>query len=162
MAFSSYKVRVFVKAHTASESNFAGTYKLLMRCKSVPSPVQPPNEIETTDLEDDTQTFIKGIKTSGNLSVTGNLTKEEYEVLEAMGYDDQDLIFAYGNQGLGEELKYAFVGQVTPTVNDVGGADEVVEMTATITPSTSPVNATDGYTIAAATTAGQYTVTKNT
>ena len=162
MAFSSYKVRVFVKTHTANETDFAGTYKLLMRSKTVPSPVQPPNEIETTDLENDTQTFIPGIKTSGNLAVTGNLTKEEYAVLEAMGLDEQDLLFAYGNQGLGEELKYAFTGRVTPTVNDVGGADEVVEMTATITPSTSPVNATDGYTIAATTTAGQYTVTKNT
>ena len=157
MAFSSYKVRVFVKQHVDNEANFAGTYKLLMRCKSVPSPVQPPNEIETTDLEDDTQTFIAGVKTSGNKEIVGNLSKTEYDTLDAMGTTPQDLIFAYGNDGLGGQLKYAIVGNVTVTVNDIGGYDEVVEMTATISPSTSPKKVTATYTIAAG-TGDSYTV----
>lgn len=39
------------------------------------------------------------------------------------------------------------VGQITPTVNDIGGTDEIVEMTATVAQNTSPKWVTDDITV---------------
>ena len=39
--------------------------------------------------------------------------------------------------------KYAYTGTVTATPNDVGGVDEILEMTATVIPSTASELVTD-------------------
>ena len=61
MASTSYKARVIVKeiadATDLSKVDFAGTYKLLCKAKSIPAPVSAPNTVESTTLEDDAQTF---------------------------------------------------------------------------------------------------------
>ena len=59
-----------------SKVDFAGTYKLLCKAKSIPAPVSAPNTVESTTLEDDAQTFEKGIKTTDSKEFTGNLEKE--------------------------------------------------------------------------------------
>lgn len=79
MASTSYKTRVIVKEHTDKQADFAGTYNLLVAAKSVPSPASPPNTVESTTMEDDQQTFEKGIKTSDSREITGNLEKNIFQ-----------------------------------------------------------------------------------
>ena len=53
----------------------------------------------------------------------------------------------YGADGVGSVAKYAYVGQAIATPNDVGGTDEILEMTATIIPNTVAVECTDKFTV---------------
>lgn len=141
MASTSYLARVIYKEHTTDD--FAGVYKLLLRAKSIPSPNSAPNTVESTTLEDDTQTFEMGIKTSDAKEFTGNLEKEHFDGLLEIGNKKCDIIQLYGTQGIGEVAKSAYVGQISPTVNDVGGVDEILEMTATVVQNTAPKWVTD-------------------
>ena len=50
MADTSYLCRVIYKLHTDNEANFAGTYNLLVRAKTIPSPASAPNTVEYTTL----------------------------------------------------------------------------------------------------------------
>lgn len=88
MASTSYKARVIVKeiadATDLSKVDFAGTYKLLCKAKSIPAPVSAPNTVESTTLEDDAQTFEKGIKTTDSKEFTGNLEKEYLDNIGTM------------------------------------------------------------------------------
>lgn len=92
MASTSYRTRVIVKEHTDKQADFAGTYNLLVAAKSVPSPASPPNTVESTTMEDDQQTFEKGIKTSDSREITGNLEKEYLSKVD--GYGDKNLILS--------------------------------------------------------------------
>ena len=134
MASTSYLARVIYKEH--SEEGFAGTYKLLVKAKSIPSPVSAPNTVESTTLEDDAQTFEMGIKTSDSKEVTGNLEKEYLDEIEKLGGKKLDIIHLYGTDGIGGVAKYAYVGQAVATPTDVGGADEILEMSVTVIPNT--------------------------
>ena len=58
-----------------------------------------------------------------------------------------DIIQLYGTDGVGGVAKAAYVGQITPTVNDVGGVDEILEMTATVVQNTVPKWVTDQLTV---------------
>ena len=52
MASTNFKTRVIFKEHT-EDGVFTGTYKLLVKAKSMPSPVSAPNTVESTTMEDD-------------------------------------------------------------------------------------------------------------
>lgn len=149
MATASYLARVIFKEHTdtGATTDFAGTYKLLVKAKSMPAPVSAPNTIESTTLEDDAQTFEMGIKTSDSKEVTGNLEKEYLDAIDKLAGKKIDIIQLYGTQGIGEVAKYAYVGQATATPTDVGGVDEILEMAVTIIPNTAAKKVTDDYTV---------------
>lgn len=166
MASTSYLARVIVKEHTESEgsggtTDFAGTYNLLVRAKSIPSPVSAPNTVESTTLEDDTQTFEMGIKTADTREITGNLEKKYLQAVNAMAGKKLDIFHLYGTDGVGSVAKYAYIGQATATPNDVGGTDEILEMTVTVVPNTSSVECTDDYNIVD-NRDGTFTVTRAT
>ena len=145
MAATSYLCRVIYKEHTTDD--FAGSYKLLVKAKSIPAPVSSPNTVESTTLEDDAQTFEMGIKTSDAKEFTGNLEKEYFDELLKVEGKKCDIIQLYGTDGIGGVAKSAYVGQITPTVNDVGGVDEILEMTATVVQNTVPKWVTDELTV---------------
>lgn len=150
MATTSYRTRVIIKEFDGddlSSIDFSGTYKLLMNSKSVPSPSSPPNPVESTGLEDDAQTYEMGIKTSDAKEIAGNLEKEYLDNIDSLGQKRVCVLHLYGTDGIGKVAKYAYVGQISVTVNDVGGVDEIVEMTATIVPNTTSVKCTDAYTV---------------
>lgn len=150
MAEVSYLARVIYKEHTGEnveETDFAGTYKLLVRAKSIPAPVSAPNTVESTTLEDDAQTFEMGIKTSDSKEVTGNLEKEYLDGIDELGMKKLDIMHLYGTDGIGGTAKYAYVGQATATPTDVGGVDEILEMSVTIIPNTAAKKVTDDYTV---------------
>lgn len=149
MASTSYRARVIFKEHTSSgdTTDFTGTYKLLVKAKSIPAPVSAPNTVESTTTEDDAQTYEMGIKTSDSKEVTGNLEKEYLDNIDKLGMKKLDIIQLYGTQGIGEVAKYAYVGQAAATPSDVGGVDEILEMAVTIIPNTAAKKVTDDYTV---------------
>lgn len=87
MASTSYKARVIISEEEVSDLtkvDFAGSYKLLVAAKSVPAPASAPNTVESTTMEDDTQTFEMGIKTSDSKEVTGNLDKKYLQAINKL------------------------------------------------------------------------------
>lgn len=158
MAETSYLTRAIVKEHT-EDGDFTGAYKLLVKAKTMPAPVGTPNTVESTTLEDDTQTFEMGIKTSDSKEITGNLEKEYLDEIDALAGKKLDIMQLYGTQGIGEVAKYAYVGQAIATPTDVGGGDEILEMAVTIIPNTVPKKCTDDY-IVVDNQDGTFTVTK--
>lgn len=157
MASTSYLARVLYKEHTTDD--FAGTYKLLVAAKSISAPVSAPNTVESTTFEDDSQTFLMGIKTSDAKTYTGNLEKAYLQDIIKLEGKQVDIIQLYGSDGLGGTAKYAYVGQVTATPNDVSGTDSVLEMTVTAVPNTTSVECTDKLKVVDAGD-GSFTVTK--
>ena len=148
MASTSYLARVIVKEHTEKQEGYAGTYKLLVAAKSIPAPVGAPNTVESTTLEDDAQTFEMGIKTSDTKEITGNLEKEYLDNIDDLAGKKLDIFHLYGTDGIGGVAKYLYEGQATATPNDVGGVDEILEMTVTVVPNTAAQKVTDDYTVA--------------
>lgn len=146
MASTSYLARVIFKEHT-EDGKWEGAYKLLVRAKSIPSPVAAPNTVESTTLEDDAQTFEMGIRTSDAKEITGNLEKEYLDAIEGMEGKKLDIIHLYGTDGIGGVAKYAYVGQAVATPTDVGGTDEILEMSVTIVPNTTAKKVTDELTV---------------
>ena len=161
MASTSYLVRAIYKEHTDTmeATDFAGTYHLLVKAKSMPAPVSAPNTVESTTFEDDAQTFEMGIKTSDSKEITGNLEKEYLDNIDDLAGKRIDIMQLYGTQGIGEVAKYAYVGQAVATPTDVGGNDEILEMAVTIIPNTAAKKVTDEYSIVD-NKDGTFTVTK--
>lgn len=151
MASTSYLARVIFKEHSGGDdydaTDFAGTYNLLVRAKTMPAPVSAPNTVESTTLEDDAQTYEMGIKTSDSKEITGNLEKKYLDEIEALAGKKIDILQLYGTDGIGSVAKYAYVGQATATPSDVGGVDEILEMAVTIIPNTAAKLVTDNYTV---------------
>lgn len=149
MASTSYLARVIFKEHTDTDeaTDFSGTYKLLVRAKSMPAPVSAPNTVESTTFEDDSQTFEMGIKTSDSKEITGNLEKKYLDDIDDLSSKKIDIMQLYGTQGIGEVAKYAYVGQAVATPTDVGGTDEILEMAVTVIPNTAAKKVTDEYTV---------------
>lgn len=150
MASTSYKARIIISEEEVSDLSkvdFAGTYKLLLNAKSIPAPASAPNTVESTTLEDDTQIFEMGVKTSDSKEVTGNLDKKYLQAINKLNGKKLKIMQLYGTDGIGGVAKYAYVGQVTATPTDVGGVDEILEMSATIIPNTVAAEVTDEYTV---------------
>ena len=146
MASTSYRARVIFKEHT-EDGKWDGDYKLLVKAKTLPAPVSAPNTVESTTLEDDSQTFEMGIKTSDSKEIEGNLEKEYLDNIDDLGGKKIDIIQLYGTNGVGEVAKYAYVGQAVATPSDVGGVDEILAMAVTIVPNTAAVKVTDDLTV---------------
>lgn len=150
MASTSYLARVIYKEHVGEDldkTDFAGSYKLLVKAKSIPAPVSAPNTVESTTLEDSAQTYEMGIKTSDSKEITGNLEKEYLDGLDELGNKKLDIMQLYGIDGIGGVAKYAYVGQATATPTDVGGVNEILEMAVTVIPNTAAVKVTEQYTV---------------
>ncbi len=150
MASTSYLSRVIFAEFTGDTHDtidFSGTYNLLVNAKSIPSPVGAPNTVESTTLEDDVQTFEMGIKTSDSKEFTGNLEKRYLQSINKMNGKQIKIIQLYGTDGIGSVAKYAYVGQATATPSDVGGTDEILEMSVTVVPNTVADEVTDKLTV---------------
>ena len=162
MASTSYLARVIWKTHVANSTSFTGEYQLLMAAKSIPSPVTPPNTVESTTLEDDTQTYEMGIKQSSSREVTGNLDKDALDAIDAVAGTKLDIMHLYVTEGLGSVAKYAYVGEVVATPSDVSGVDSILEMTATNVPNTVAQRVTSAYTVSYNSSTGKFTVAATT
>ena len=161
MASTSYLARAIFKEHTDSgdATDFSGTYKLLVKAKSMPAPVSAPNPVESTTMEDDAQTYEMGIKKSDAKEINGNLEKEYLDAIDELAGKKIDIMQLYGTQGIGEVAKYVYVGQAVATPTDVGGVDEILGMAVTIIPNTAAKKVTDDLTVVD-NKDGTFTVTK--
>lgn len=161
MASTSYLARAIFKEHTDSggATDFSGTYKLLVKAKSMPAPVSAPNPVESTTMEDDAQTYEMGIKKSDAKEINGNLEKEYLDAIDELAGKKIDIMQLYGTQGIGEVAKYVYVGQAVATPTDVGGVDEILGMAVTIIPNTAAKKVTDDFTVVD-NKDGTFTVTK--
>lgn len=158
MASTSYLARVIIKPHEEG-SGFEGSYNLLMAAKSISAPMSAPNPIESTTTEDAVQTYEMGIKSSDMKEVNGNLDKSDFQRIGAMEGTKVDVIQLYGTDGVGGVGKFAYVGQVAYSPDDVGGVDEILGMTAYIVPNTAAVECTDDLNVVD-NKDGTFTVTK--
>ena len=141
MASTNYLTRILYKNHTANQTSFAGAYQLLMPAKTVPAPVEAPNTVEITTLEDDAQTFLPGIKQSGSKEYVGNLDNDVITTVE--GLDEVDILILYGSDGLGGSGIYGYTcKKPTAAPNETSGPDGVLEMTVTCVPMTVPEHIT--------------------
>ena len=149
MASTGFRARVIFsefEGNVTDEIDFTGSYKLLVKAKSIPAPVGAPNTVESTTLEDDAQTFEMGIKTSDSKEVTGNLEKEYLQAINKLAGKKVKIIQLYGTD-------------VIATPSEVGGTDEILEMSATIIPNSVATDVTEKLTVADD-GSGTFTVTK--
>ena len=150
MASTSYLARVIYAEFDGDVSgniDFTGTYKLLVKAKSIPAPVGTPNTVESTTLEDDAQTYEMGIKTSDSKEITGNLEKEYLKNVNNLSGKKIKVIQLYGTDGVGGVAKYGYVGQAMATPSDVGGTDEILEMSVTVIPNTVAVEISENVSV---------------
>lgn len=104
-----------------------------IKIKSFPSILGKRSSVEVTDLSDDAQRFIPGIRQQGeSFDFTANYDPEVYAEINALdGVQKCALIYSDGSG-------YTWDGEIDASVNE-GGVDGAVEMTISITPETVPV-----------------------
>lgn len=125
MAISTYQVTLKYKAQST------GTFAKLVDIKDFPELIPEPNQLETTTLSDDMQTFIPGIKQgNGNMQFTINWDKTTCTTIQGLEGDHLwfELDFSDGT-------KFTWEGELTLGVPSKG-VDEVIEGTLNIIPST--------------------------
>ena len=91
MAISSYGTYLMLGSGTGTI-----TYSKLVDIKSVPSLLGERNELETTTLSDDAETFILGIRRTGKLSFTMNYDDADLDAIIALEGAEQNLAVYFG------------------------------------------------------------------
>lgn len=137
MAISTYKCFLMMKKST--------TYEKVIDIKSFPDLGGEPELLETTTLSDKMQTFIPGIQKLDALKFTANYTKDGYAKLKELEGQQIEYAVWFGGTEQGGVLtpdgsngKFSFTGELSVYVSG-GDVNQVVDMTATIAPST-PIN----------------------
>lgn len=117
---------------TVLKYDVSGTMTKLCPIKDYPDLVGVPNAIESTTLDDDTQTFVEGVKSSEQKTFTANYDKTAFTTIKGLtGVQSFQLVFGT-NSG---DTTISFSGYISVSI--IGkGVDEVREMQITITPTT--------------------------
>lgn len=104
-----------------------------LKIKSFPSLLGKRNSLEVTDLSDDAQRFIPGIRSqSDSFEFTANYDATVYDTINKLTEVQKcSLTFSDGSG-------YTWDGFISASVNE-GGVDAVIEMTIAITPTSVPV-----------------------
>ena len=152
---SGLKSRILYRAHSDSNTGWAGSWTLLCRPKTLPSPLGERNQIDVSTLEDEQEVTEPGRRASVSMAVQCDMNATDIDAIDALDGIKQDFMVLYGTDGLGSIAKYAFTGYVT-IAPDEADADEHLTMTATIAVSTVP----EKITVTVATSDGKaFTVT---
>lgn len=143
------KSRIAYKISTGSPTAgeyWAGTYKLLIRAKSIPSPFGSQNMVDTSTLEDLVETQEMGRRSAGSMEVEGAFEKKyKDEMVENEG-KKLDFIILYGTDGKGSEGICAFIGQEAFAPGEA--SDDHLTGTATVSVQTVPKWIEDSYDVA--------------
>ena len=102
--------------------------------KSYPQLGGEPEQIETTDMEDDSQTFVPGVKQQESMAFTANYTKEYYAALKALEGKENVYELDFGDES-GKDGVFSWKGQHVVYLNE-GEVNGVREMTISATAST--------------------------
>ena len=109
------------------------TLSKLCVIKSYPDLGAAPDTIETTDLEDTSQTFVKGVQSQDNMEFTCNYTPEAYTAVDAT-VSDEEGTYQLEMGDSGAQGKFTWTG--THSVHISGGdVNAVREMVITVIPS---------------------------
>lgn len=130
---------------TTAENYWAGTYKLLIRAKSIPSPFGSQNMVDTSTLEDLVETQEFGRRSAGAMEVPGSFEKKYKDELVADEGKKLDICILYGTDGKGSEGILGFIGAQS-FAPDEATADHLTG-TATISVQTVPRWLEDKYTV---------------
>lgn len=115
---------------------WAGTYKLLMRAKSIPSPFGSQNMVDTSTLEDLVETQEPGRRSAGSMEVPGAFEKKYKDEMAKNEGKKLDFCILYGTDGKGSEGICAFIGSESFAPDEA--TDDHLTGTATIAVSTVP------------------------
>lgn len=122
-------------------STGSGDWKALCKIKSYPALGGAPEQLETTDLEDEVQTFVPGVQSMDSMDFTANYTLESYKAVKAEAGKDLYYRLKMGKDGVDGAAKWQ--GQHSVYVNE-GDVNAVREMTISVSPSTKIVIDTAG------------------
>lgn len=139
------KSRVIYKIHT-EENLWAGTWKLLMRPKSIPSPIGERSMVDCSTLEDLQEVQEAGRRASASVSIQGAMEKEYIDAINAIGENTKiDIMHLYGVEGTGSIMKLAYVGTIGLAPDEA--TEDHLTMTANISVGTVPRIVTDDLTV---------------
>jgi hypothetical protein len=142
------KSRIIYREHSdsAATSGFwAGSYQLLLRAKSIPSPFGDKNMVDTSTLEDLVETQEPGRRAAGSMAVQGAFEKAYKDALVDLEDEPLDIIILYGTDGKGSEGMVAFQGSESFAPDEA--TDDHLTGTCTIAISTQPVWIDGNYTV---------------
>lgn len=128
---------------TGESGYWAGTYQLLIRAKSIPSPFGSPNMVDTSTLEDLVETQEPGRKAAGSMEVQGAFEKKYKDELVENENEKLDICILYGTDGKGSEGILGFIGSESFAPDEA--TDDHLTGTATIAVSTVPRWIEDNY-----------------
>lgn len=143
------KSRIIYKEQTPSPKEgeyWAGTYQLLMRAKSIPSPFGSQNMVDTSTLEDLVETQEPGRRSAGSMEVPGAFEKKYKDEMAENEGKKLDFCILYGTDGKGSEGICAFIGSESFAPDEA--TDDHLTGTATIAVNTVPRWIEDDYEVA--------------
>lgn len=126
-------------------SYWAGTYKLLIRAKSIPSPFGSANMVDTSTLEDLVETQEMGRRSAGSMEVQGAFEKSKKDDMVSAEGKKLDFCILYGTDGKGSEGICAFIGQESFAPDEA--TDDHLTGTSTVSVQTVPKWIEDDYTV---------------
>lgn len=150
------KSRVIYKEHT-SDGVWTGTYKLLMRAKSLPSPIGERNMVDVATLEDEMEVQEAGRRAAASVAIQGAMEKNYLDAMFALENKKLDIIHLYGTDGVGSIGKLAYIGTVDVAPDEA--TEDHLTMTANIAVSTVPKYITDDVTVTVEEVGGELTFT---
>jgi hypothetical protein len=131
MAFSSFNAKLMYDSSATETPD----WEQVCPIKTIPQIGGPPEQLETTTLDDEIQTFVDGIQSQEAMSITINADKTMRATLKTLKGVEKKYSFWLGNDGLGGEGKFTGKGKLSYYINEAG-VNAIVEMTITLTPTT--------------------------
>lgn len=118
---------------TLEVSENGTTWEKLCKIKSYPQLGGAPEQIEVTDLEDESQAFIPGVQAQDAMEFTANYTLESYTAVKAKAGKNLKYRVKMGKDGVDGVATWDGQHDVFINEGEVNGARE---MTITVSPST--------------------------
>ena len=118
---------------TLEVSENGTTWEKLCKIKSYPQLGAAPEQIEVTDLEDESQAFIPGVQAQDAMEFTANYTLEAYTAVKAKAGKNLKYRVKMGKDGADGVATWD--GQHDVFINE-GAVNGAREMTITVFPST--------------------------
>ena len=142
------KSRIIFREKTkeiTEEDYWAGTYRLLIKAKSIPSPFGSPNMVDASTLEDLSELQEFGRASANQMDVVGAFEKLTKDQMVEVEDKDLDFVILYGTSGKGDVGMAAFTGGVRFVPGEA--TDGHLEGTASISVQSTPVWIEDKYTV---------------
>lgn len=118
---------------TLEVSSDGTTWEKLCKIKSYPALGGAPDQLETTDLEDEVQTFVLGVQSLDPMDFTANYTLATYTAVKAKAMTDLHYRLKMGKDG--KDGVATWDGQHSVYINE-GEVNGVREMTISVSAST--------------------------